>query len=281
MKNIPYEDFGGTGDIIHFAHANGYPPKAYSQLLTYLTSHHRVISMRMRPFWPGSDPGGIKNWQPLAKDLSDFIKENNLTKVVGIGHSVGATTTLRMALTEPQHFTALILIDPVIFQTWMILLWNFVYILRIAEIIHPLVRNTLRRRNNFPDKNTMFLNYRSKPIFRYIDDTNLHHYVEALATQNPDGSLGLCYPPQWEARIYATGILADREIWKNISNIELPILIIRGEFSNTFWTSTARMIKNKLPSATIVTIPGTTHLVPLEKPGLVYNHINQVLENHS
>ncbi len=47
---IPVVDFGGTGPIILFSHANGYPPRVYRDLLTRLTREYRVLGLSIAPF---------------------------------------------------------------------------------------------------------------------------------------------------------------------------------------------------------------------------------------
>ncbi|MCP4427111.1 MAG: hypothetical protein GY803_21705 [Chloroflexi bacterium] len=50
MKNaIPFLDFGSEGPILHFAHANAYPPGAYRQFVAALRSHFRVLAIEQRP----------------------------------------------------------------------------------------------------------------------------------------------------------------------------------------------------------------------------------------
>ena len=54
-----------------------------------------------------------------------------------------------------------------------------------------------------------------------------------------NGSFELAYSPEWEARIYYTGIWNDWDLWQNIHRLEIPTLILRGAETNTFWESTA------------------------------------------
>jgi pimeloyl-ACP methyl ester carboxylesterase len=275
--NLPFEDFGGAGAALHFAHANGYPPLAYRPLLERLSAHYKILSMRMRPLWPASDPSSISDWQFLADDLAHFLDQHNLTNIIGAGHSMGATTTLRLALRQPERFKALILIDPVIFSPAVIRAWNLIYLLGLADRVHPLVKGTLRRRTCFENRTSMFENYRTKKVFSRMDDSNLHAYVEALACPDPDGQIRLCYPAEWEARIYLTGVRADMEIWRGLSALRLPVLFIRGSESDTFLESTVRRLQKQIPDAQFVTIPDSTHLVALEKPGQVFTEIIEFL----
>ena len=263
---LPFYDAGGDGPPAHFAHANGYPPLAYRQLLHGIGNNNHVIAMYMRPLWPASDPQTISDWRPFADDLARFLDQQNLSEVVGWGHSMGATTTLRLALHQPKRFRAIILIDPVFFRPIVIRLWDFMYRLGLVYRVHPLVKGALRRRSQFETRETMFTNYRKKAVFNRLNDSALHDYVDAVACPQEEGTIELCYPVSWEARIYATSARADLELWRMLPKLKPPVLILRGSETDTFWESTARRVQRCLPSAAIFTIQNASHLVALEKP---------------
>jgi len=176
---------------------------------------------------------------------------------------------LRLALRHPDLFTALLLIDPVIFPPRITFTWDLIYRLGLSYKINPLVKGALKRSNRFDSRQAMFDNYRQKAVFHRIDDIGLWAYVNAMAKSRPDGQVELAYTPQWEARIYATAIRADRELWRNLNNLKPPLLIIRGADTDTFWEETTRLVQRRLPTARIISLPGTTHLVPLEQPAKI------------
>ena len=275
---MPYEDFGGEGSSVHFAHANGYPPRAYRQLLRGLANNYHVIAMHMRPLWPGSEPLSISDWRPLADDLARFLDQQNLRHVIGWGHSMGATTTLRLALKQPEYFRAIVLIDPVIFPPPVILVWELIYRLGLGYRVHPLVKRALKRSSQFVSSAAMYANYRQKAIFEQMSDSALKDYVDALGCPRPDGSVELCYPASWEARIYVTGVRADLELWHELPKLKIPLLIFRGEETDTFWEQTGRLVQRFIPSAQIHTVTYATHLVALEKPEEILTIANEFLK---
>jgi pimeloyl-ACP methyl ester carboxylesterase len=226
--------------------------------------------MRQRPLWPGSDPYSISDWRPLADDLGRFLVERGASRILGAGHSFGAISTLRLALRQPECFSALLLVDPVLFPPRRIYLWKLVHGLGLGYRVHPLVKGALRRRNRFESRAAMFANYRRKPVFSRLSDEALQAYVDALGCEAPDGSVTLCYPAEWEARIYVTNMLADMEIWRGLPLLRVPLLIVYGRESDTFWESAAQRVKRLLPSARLSPIEAAGHLVALEKPNEVY-----------
>jgi pimeloyl-ACP methyl ester carboxylesterase len=277
QTRLPFENFGGSGAPLHFAHANGYPPAAYRPLLQRLGEQYHVVAMRMRPLWPSANPAVFSDWRELADDLALFLDQQGLEQVIGVGHSMGATTTLRLALRQPERFRSLVLIDPVIFPPFISIAWDLVFRLGLAYRFHPLVKGALRRRSCFENRSVMFANYRKKEVFRRMSDESLQAYVDSLACTDTQGEIQLCYPADWEARIYATGIRADLEIWRQLPGLVPPVLFLRGSDTDTFQANTARLVEKRLKTARITSIPDTTHLVALERPDQVYQSIVQFL----
>ena len=275
---IPYIDFGGSGPALHFAHANGYPPQAYTPFIETLTPRYHASAMLSRPLWPDCPPNGLRDWSPLADDLLQFLEERGEKSVIGVGHSLGGVVTLMAALRRPELFRALVLIDPVLLPYSILFPWTLFYMLGVADRLHPLVPGALRRRRVFESVDTMYTHYRRKPIFSRIDDRGLRAYVEALARPRPDGQVELAYSPEWEAKIYMTGPVYEWKLWPQLKALRPPLLIVRGEQTDTFFPAAARMVKQRLPQTVIHTVPGTGHLLPMEKPEEVGAVIHEFLE---
>lgn len=266
---IPGLDYCSEGASLHFAHANGYPPGAYRLLLNELAVFYHVTAMYQRPLWQNSKPQDIQNWRPLASDLDQFLAQENLPVVIGVGHSFGATTTLRLAIQKPERFSALVLLDPVIFPRWMSVAWWAAMKLGLGMKIHPLAAKTLRRTRHFASAETMFEHYRQKPVFKRMPDESLRAYVESVSRPASGAGVELAYSPEWEAHIYLTACLADLEIWRGLKHLKLPLLIIRGQETDTFLEKTANQIEKIVPQVDIISVPGAGHLLPLENPQAV------------
>src|SRR5574339_992864 len=98
---IPFFDHGGSGDPLHFLHANGYPPACYQPLLGLLSSRNHVFGMLLRPLWPGARMDDLHDWNPLSDDLLAFLRQTGGPPVIAVGHSIGAIVSLRAALRDP------------------------------------------------------------------------------------------------------------------------------------------------------------------------------------
>ena len=272
---IPYTTYN-TGTPLLFAHANGYPPDCYKPLFDLLDAH-KIVAMRQRPLWDNTRPEEIDDWNPLSDDLLRFMDEQKMDKTIAVGHSMGGIAILRAAMREPKRFSHVILLDPVLFPPYFIGMWKIICALKLDYKLHPLVAASQRRRRVFKNREIILRSYRSKPIFQYFSDESLEAYVNGITCPVGDGSYQLCYSADWETQVYITGVSPDMELWRGLPNLDIPLLIIRGAETDTFFESTGRLVQKKLPNAQIVSIPKSTHLVPLEKPEAVKNEIKRFL----
>lgn len=277
------------GSPLVFAHANGYPPGAYRTFLEPFLEDYQVEAIYLRPFWPGSDPDHLRDWRGFRDDYLEYLFSRmdqfqidgslpSSHNILGIGHSVGAMTTLMAAIQRPEYFRLLVLIEPVLFTRARGSLMRLIAPLNILRRVHPLIRGTLKRKRSFSDREAMFENYRVKKIFQRLSDQVLGDYVGGLALDLPDGRVGLKYSPDWEARIYETGGLADWYVWKNLSRISCPVLVIRGEQIDTLQPITSHNMVKKIVNGKGLTVPDAGHLLPLEKPYLTAEIILDYLQ---
>ncbi len=275
--NIPHFDFGGDKTPLHFLHANGYPPECYQTLFELLQTQYHLFGMKLRPLWADAKLSDVKNWRILSDDLLRFLPTLTADPVIGVGHSVGATVTLRAALQNPQKFRALILLDPVLFVPSFILLWRIIYALGLGAKFHPKVAATLRRRKTFDNLEIVFRGYRTREVFRHVSDENLKNYIQGITQPKPEGGFELIFSPEWESHIYLTG-LQDFDIWKALPKLNIPTLIIRGNESDTFSAKAANLIQKKNPKIQISALEKASHIFPLEYPQAVFESANRFLK---
>lgn len=278
MNSLPFLDHGGTGQALHFLHANGYPPACYEPLLDLLRSQYHVFGMTLRPLWHDSRPEDLHSWNPLSDDLLRFLDEKKTGPLIGMGHSIGAIVTLRAALREPGRFRALVLLDPVLFLPSHIRVWNLARMLGLGYRLHPLIAGALKRRRTFDNLDTVFRGYRSREVFRYLSGESLQAYITGITRLREGGGYELAYSPEWEARIYYTGVWRDMELWRGLPSLKAPTLIIRGAETDTFLEAAGRLVKRKQPKVQVVTVPQSTHLVPLERPQQVFDIMQSFLK---
>jgi pimeloyl-ACP methyl ester carboxylesterase len=276
MKTIPHFELNHNGQPLHFLHANGYPPGCYKSFLELLQTQYHVFGMLLRPLWENSKPEDINDWHIFSDDLLRVVEEKIIVPVIGVGHSIGAVVTLRAALRDPGKFRALILLDPVLFVPSQLALWNFVRTIGLGHRVHPKIPGTLKRRRTFDDLDRVFRGYRKREVFRYMGDENLRVYIEGI-TRKMDNGYELVYSPEWESRIYLTG-LRDFDIWRELPKLDVPTLFIRGAETDTFLENAAKFVKHKQQKARVETLEKSTHLLPLERPQEVFEMMQSFLK---
>lgn len=275
--NIPHFDLGGDGAPLHFLHANGYPPECYQPLFAHLQNRYRVFGMKLRPLWEGQNKDDFQDWHPYSDDLLRFLSDRASDPVIGVGHSIGGIVTLRAALRDPGKFRALILLDPVFFVPPFLVGWNFIRAIGLGEKTHPLIPAARKRRREFEDLDVLFRSYRSKPVFRYLNDDSLKAYIAGITKPKTDGGYELAYTPEWETHIYLTGS-RDFDLWRGLPNLDVPTLIIRGAETDTFLPNAERLVKKKNPNIQVHTMQNATHILPLEYPREVAEIINDFVQ---
>ncbi|HUN21729.1 MAG TPA: alpha/beta hydrolase [Anaerolineales bacterium] len=274
MKNYPVVQFGGAGTPLHFAHSNGFPPATFSELLDELTAVGRVFALEQRPLWQASSPQRV-GWWDMADDLADFLQQQE-RPLVGMGHSLGAVLTLRVAMRHPEWFRAIVLIDPVFLPSKVLWQWRLAVLLRQRKR-HPLYRATVRRQQVFPNQAVMFERFRKARPFAGWSDQAVQNYVNAIALPLPDGQVGLRYPAAWEGHIYTT---TPFDLWYAVPRVNVPILLIYGEKSDAFFDESVERFRRLQPNAEMHCITGASHLVPMEFPHQCAEIIKAFLQKH-
>jgi len=278
METIPALDYGGQGPELLFLHANGYPPDCYRPLLARLAGDFHVTAMLQRPLWPDSKPEGIRDWTPLTDDLLRYLDAHHPGPLACVGHSMGGIVALRAALREPERFSSLALLDPVLFPPYFIRFWQVIFALGLGYRLHPLINGAKYRRRQFNNLERLYNGYRRKSVFRYFDDEALRAYVEGIACKTDSGTYHLCYSADWEIHIYITGVWPDMDLWRGLPKLRAPMLIVRGAETDTFWEKTGMLIRQKQPRARVEALEKSTHLLPLERPNEVYELIHSFLK---
>ena len=262
-SGIPFVDWGGEGPILHLAHANGFPPGTYNDFARRLAGPYHVLGMECRALWGTGEPVVLRHWRELAEDLARFLQEMELSNVVAAGHSLGGVTSLWCAAAHPELIRALVLIDPVILPAWFAPLWALAMCLGLNRRT-PLVRHARQRRMEWPRRAVLLRAYRSARVFARWQEPFLRDYVDSVVTDTPSGGVRLRYAREWEARIFET---PPPDVWCVLPKLRhVPMLVLRGEHSDTYRKDTMYLMRWLLPQARFVEIAGADHFVPMSRP---------------
>ncbi|HEX2618626.1 MAG TPA: alpha/beta hydrolase [Phototrophicaceae bacterium] len=278
MQRVPVYEFGGSGTVLNFAVANGFPPETYLPLLQPLTDDYRVISLLPRALWDQMPPpDGQLNWRDgVMRDLLAGFHDHQLQDVIAIGHSFGGIASLLAVIEEPERFKALILLDPTILTPDF---FQMLDALRENDMMDqmPLAARAIKRQRHFANHEAAFDYFKGRGIFTDWSDEAVRLYIDQ-GTRPSEYGITLRWSPEWEAYYFKTGYT---RIWDDLPRLRglVPTLIIRGGKSDTYLTESSEKVKAILPEATHIEIPGHGHLFPQTAPVETLQIIQDWLKN--
>lgn len=258
----PIHEFGGAGQVMHVAVANGFPPPIYAPTFQGLTENYRVVSLLPRALWPDEQPPEhLENWQRVASDLLDGLAQYDLQNVIAVGHSFGGIASILAAIKQPERFRALILLDPTILPVSAM---EVMAQMQADDSIRksPFAQGAMRRKREWEDVETAYVYFRGKALFRDWSDAMVRLYA-STGTRPANGGVELAWPPEWEAYYFST---IYTKIWDELGKLQVPTLVIRGGDSDTFAAESAAQVRALIPGVSYAEIPGHGHLFPQSAP---------------
>jgi pimeloyl-ACP methyl ester carboxylesterase len=256
--------------IIHFAHANGFPAKTYNKLFSFLKDEFEINYLERHahnPKYPVTD-----GWEFLAEELRAEIEKRYTRKIIGVGHSLGGILHFLVAVEKPELYRALVLLDAPIISR---LTGTAIKVLKRAKLIDRFspARGTHFRRTQWRGKTEAFEHFRSKEKFLSFDEEILRDYIEHGTFQNGD-NIKLLFDPKVEAKIYQT--LPDN-FGKFRGKLKVPAAYIGGEFSREARLARLGFMRKKF-DFDFYFIKGS-HLYPFEKPEETARMIKLAISN--
>ena len=244
-------------DIIHFAHANGFPAKTYTKLFSFLEDDFEINFLKRHahnPKFPVTD-----NWNRLVDELREEIENRYTEKIVGVGHSLGGILHFLLAVQKPELYKALILLDAPIISRFSSFGIKVLKRFALLEKLSP-ARVTKFRRSFWENKEQAFGHFLAKEKFANFDREVLLDYIEYGTTDTEKG-VKLFFEPKIEAKIYQT--LPDF-LPKMRGKLKVPAAYIGGKSSEEARLSRIGFMKRNFPFK-FEFLDGS-HLFPLEKP---------------
>ena len=276
LKNKPahYFTLGDTGSAqqpIHLYHANAYPFGSYQNFLSQLKGENAIFGLGHRATWANNrEPDHQLSWRHYGDDLIEFLEQQDCGPVIGMGHSMGAVTTVFAAAKRPDLFKALVLIDPVFIPTSMWLLarsmWSF------SKSKNIMAKIAEKRPNRWDSRHEAAEFHGSKRAFSKFGSEAMNDFSNHAIEADGD-EFGLAFPREWEAHIYRTVPY----VWRSLKSLSMPVLGIRGGDSNVLGPTAMKKWQKLQPKHQLVTLAGVGHLAPQEGAEQCADVINKFL----
>ncbi len=256
---------------IRFAHANGFPAKTYTKLLSFLEPRFDIRYLERHahdPKFPVTE-----GWPSLKDELRASIEKDFEKPVIGLGHSLGGILHLLVSIEKPQLYKQIILLDAPIISRSSSSGIRVLKALNLMDRFSP-SRMTRSRRNLWQSREEAYEHFKAKPKFAAFDDDMLRDYIEYGTVETDDG-FRLFFDPNVEAAIY-------RCLPHNLPSLRgklmVPVTYIGGVKSREARLARLSFMKNHFP-IDFLFLPGS-HLFPFETPQIVAATIESILTNN-
>lgn len=256
-------DWGGhtTGDCVFLAHPTGFLGAVWKPLiarLRVLGVTARIVTYDQRGHGLSSKPDDEYDWKHFVADTAGLLKVLGIRDALGVGHSAGATTLAGVAAAEPGLLRRVVMVDPVLFDP------EVARLIEEAGGQNPMAARTRTRRMVWPSREELFRSFRRREPYATWTDESLHAYVDEGTFERPDGEIELLCPARVEGQVYSTASRFDG--FERLTHVKVPVLVLRGEHSTTLDEERARRAAAAAPKGRLLTVSGTTHFIPMERP---------------
>ncbi len=261
---LHYFDWGGDGPPAVLHHATGFHGYVWEPIARALSGRYRVVALDARGHGDSVKPESGYAWEVFIHDLVGFVDELGLRGALGVGHSLGGTVIAGAAAERPDLFERLVLVDMILFPREF---------RNLSTTDNPMSLAARKRREVWASRQEAFESYRGRGPFRKWRDEALRCYVDHGVEEENGAGARLKCPGHIEAQVF--GMASRYDAWGTLGRIAVPTLLVRGSESDAFSANDAEEARSRLARGSLLTVPDTTHFVPMEEPEEVVRAIEE------
>src|SRR5690606_13455295 len=110
--------------VILFCHANGFAAGVYQYYLRRLAGQCRVLALDFAGHGESESTLDFSDWDFFRDQVLALLDVEQLSGVIGVGHSLGGASLFRAAAVEPDRLAMVIGLDPVLLSLPRLLLFK-------------------------------------------------------------------------------------------------------------------------------------------------------------
>lgn len=260
-SNIAYLRWEGPewAPLVVLVHATGFCKELCIPVVDDLASlgrPFRGLALDQRGHGDSGPVDPPADWWDVGRDIVELV-DGTSDPAVGVGHSAGGAALLLAELSNPGTFSELVLVEPIVFPPPYGVFPD-----------NPMSNAARRRRDRFASRREAFENWMTKPAFSAWEERAMWAYVDG-GLRDESGEVVLKCSRETEAEFFMAA--TTHRAWDRLGEIGCPVTVIAGEDSTTHRQPMLGELVRRMPHATSVVIPDTSHFVWMEKPRLIAN----------
>jgi 3-oxoadipate enol-lactonase len=238
----PGGEAGNPGEAVVLLHPGWGDSRIWDLALARLPRHHRVVRYDTRGY--GSSPPPTAPFTQLG-DLTAVLDQLGVVRAVMVGHSGGASSAISLALEHPGRVSALILVAPGV--------------------------------QDYPWPHDDPYGEEFEAAFTAGDSEALASLgLRTWAAASADEAA----TAQIRAAVGAFLLQGDFErpnppAFARLSGLQVPAVVAVGDREYPMVADCARVIADRIPGCSLLTVPGADHMLPLRAPQLIADLISR------
>lgn len=256
--DLHYE-IAGQGDPIVFLHGLGSSTRDWQSQVECFSQNYQVVTVDLRGHGQSSKPTGEYSVQQFASDVAQLLEQTNLSPAHVVGLSLGGMVAFELAVSRPGLVRSLVVVNSgpeMPRDTWFVRtkVW-------IMLFIRTLIVRFLGMRKLGETLAAKLLPEAGQSELRAT-------FVKRWAENDPQAYL----ESMWALRTWS---VAGR-----LGRIDCPACVIAGQFDYTP-VAYKQSYAAKMPQATIISIPLSRHLTPIDQPELFNQAVVSFLDQRT
>ncbi len=231
--------------------------------LRYFSKRFRCLAVDNRDVGQSSYADASYTGRDLANDVAEFLERLEAKPAHVVGLSMGGMIAQQLALSRPELIKSLVLVNTLArADDW------FKGTINAFGLIRRQVGTTT---GFFAAILSWWVSH------RFLEESERTSWLLWLMQQNP-------HDQRLEGFLRQLEVLAGHDVFDRLSEIRCPTLIVAGEDDCVSPARYSRQMKERLPHAELVVLPGVGHATPIENPGLfndlLKGFLSRVAEPH-